>query len=288
MILDPAEVLERAADHVVRRGQDDQGASRRSRSPAIRSAACLVRGSSKPKPSITLTCPRSPSGSAPSAARGGASAWACAARSRAGAVRRPRRRPSWTVRGSSRGARGRCPSGDRASRHRRRPSPRFLVEAVPWRALAIWRTYAWCITGAFGSSPKMRFGQLDVALARAGGVEQRRLERVCILLLLSALGGGPWPWRLPRSWPSRSAWSSAVFFAGLLGRHQTFLPVGLPAGPLTFMRLGRLADEHERALARRGRRPSGAAGSARRRRARPCRRERWSARCPSGPTCARP
>src|ERR1700674_3709970 len=39
-------------------------------------------------------------------------------------------------------------------------APRFLVEAVPWRAFAIWRTYAWCITGAFGSSPKMCLGSL--------------------------------------------------------------------------------------------------------------------------------
>src|SRR5205807_1421092 len=55
-------------------------------------------------------------------------------------------------------------------------------------------------------------GQLEIALALAGRVEERRVQ-VVDLFLLCLLSGG----RLSRFGLS----------------HQTFLPVGLPAGPLT-------------------------------------------------------
>src|SRR5260370_11022033 len=35
-----------------------------------------------------------------------------------------------------------------------------FVEAVPWRALLVWRTNAWCMTGVLTCSAKISFGSL--------------------------------------------------------------------------------------------------------------------------------
>ena len=86
-------------------------------------------------------------------------------------------------------------------------------------------------------------GQLDVALALAGGIEQRRLERILILLLLFALGGrglglggcrcGGLCLRPGGGFGLRPGGGFGLRH-GFLRGHQIFRPVGLPAGPLTF------------------------------------------------------
>src|ERR1700736_3344463 len=53
---------------------------------------------------------------------------------------------------------------------------RGFVDAVPWRALAIWRTKAWCITGVFSFSAKMTLGSLTSPL-RAPAESKRGASR---------------------------------------------------------------------------------------------------------------
>src|SRR5665213_132210 len=85
--------------------------------------------------------------------------------------------------------------------------------------------------------------QAHVALALAGRVEQRRLERILILLLLPARGGGCGLGFESSLGPRRGGrlglgrcrrLGGGLLDHGFLGCHQTFLPVGLPAGPLAF------------------------------------------------------
>src|ERR1700674_4457372 len=89
---------------------------------------------------------------------------------------------------------------------------------------------------------KDELGQLHMALALAGGIKQRRLERILILLLLYSLsGGGLRRGRFSaggRGFGRRFGLRSGRSLGrGLPCRHQTFLPVGLPAGPFTFIGL---------------------------------------------------
>src|ERR1700674_5181839 len=83
---------------------------------------------------------------------------------------------------------------------------------------------------------KDELGQLHFALSRAGGIEKRHLERILNLLLIFAGRGNLLGGRLGRG-RSLGCGLGHSLGGGRALRHQTFLPVGLPAGPLTFIGL---------------------------------------------------
>ena len=94
--------------------------------------------------------------------------WSCVRAARA--VRRRRRRPTGG-RGSNPGARGRCPSGARASRRRRETSPRVLSCACRRADAASPATTTWCISGMLTFASKSVGGELARARLLAGRVE---------------------------------------------------------------------------------------------------------------------
>src|SRR5207302_10655332 len=62
-------------------------------------------------------------------------------------------------------------------------SPRVLVSAVPWRALACWATTAWCTTAWLGRMPKTRSSRSMVRTL----VPRRSSTSVCMGLQLRQL-----------------------------------------------------------------------------------------------------